>query len=102
MKDELKEEIISRWIEMFSSLKRGDDVSLGRRLRTEGLMEAASITDSWDKEDQYRELQLIYEEIFGVGIEKLLGEDWRILHHFPEIPAYTERAPVFPSAPDDT
>lgn len=101
MKDLLKEEIVSRWTEIFSSLKRGDDVSLGKRLRTEGLMEAASIIGSWNKEDQYSEMQLIYRDVYGVGIENLLGKEWRVLHHFPEIPAYTERAPVFPTTSDN-
>ena len=84
MKDLLKEEIVSRWKEIFSSLKRGDDVSLGKRLRTEGLMEAASIIGSWDKEDQYSEMQLIYRDVYGVGIENLLGKEVIVVCNFPE------------------
>ena len=100
MEDELKQEIQNRWREIFLSLQRGDDVSPSKRLRTEGLMEAANLIGFWQEEDQYIEMQQIYREVSGEDIDNLLGFEWRSLHLFPEIPAYTKRAPVFPSTTD--
>ncbi len=100
MEDNLKHEIQSRWREIFSSLQRGNDVSPSKRLRTEGLMEAANLIGCWREEEQYRKMQAIYRELSGEDLNHLLGFEWRSLHIFPEIPAYTKRAPVFPSTTD--
>ena len=100
MEDELKHEIQNRWREIFSSLEEGYDVSPSKRLRTEGLMEAANLIGHWGKEDQYNDMQQIFREVSGKDIEKLLGFEWRRVHLFPEIPAYSKRAPVYPSTND--
>ena len=97
----LKDELRGRWKHIFEAVVRGDDISLATRLRAEGLMEAAAILKIWEKDDQLRELKLTYCRVFGRGFEESFGFEWELLHPFPEIPVYVERAPVYPSTKDN-
>lgn len=89
-------ELERRWRGLFASLQGGGEAPPGRRLRTEGLMEAMVLLDVASESAVQDALENCYIEAFG---EPLPG-DWRELFPFPQIPGFGRRAPVFPSAKD--
>ena len=93
-------ELQQRWGEMFAALAAGDDLPPARRLRTEGLMEAALLLEEASEEELVAAMARCYSAAFGRSLEEDFGGDWRDCHPFPEIPAMARRAPVYPSAPD--
>ncbi len=96
----LLEELERRWRDMFAALAAGEDLPPGRRLRTEGLMEAAALAGFSTPEALSRAMDDRYREVFGRGLADDFGAQWRTFHPFPEIPAVARRAPVFPTTRD--
>lgn len=93
-------ELQQRWEEMFAALAAGDDLPPARRLRTEGLMEAAALLNEASEKELIAGMERCYSAAFGRTIEEDFGEHWLDFHPFPEIPAMARRAPVYPSTPD--
>ena len=96
----LVEELQGRWQLMFAALARGDDLPPGRRLRAEGMAEAAVLTGVADQDALDKAMDRIFREAFGQCLSEQFGDDWRIFSPFPEIPAVAHRAPVYPSTAD--
>lgn len=96
----LQSEIRQRLSEQFRCLARGDDAPPGPRYRLEGLMEAAVITGEAKQERLQAMVAELHQEFFGETLEARLGEGWERWHPFPQIPAFTVRAPVSPSTSD--
>lgn len=96
----LESEIRQRLKAQFHLLAGGDDVPPGPRYRLEGLMEAAVISGEVEKDALRALVAQMYQDIFAEAIEARLGEDWEQWHPFPQIPAFTNRAPVSPSTSD--
>ena len=86
---------------LLSQLGAGLDVPPGQRLRLEGLMEAAVLTDIATEAELRALLEARYREAFGHSLEDDLGESWQSFFPFPQVPAMARRAPVFPSTRDD-
>ena len=86
----------SRWREMFSALEGGGEVPPGRRLRTEGYMEALVELGLADQSSLQDAMASCYRECYGEPLQ----EDWRELFPFPQVPGFGRRAPVFPSTSD--
>ena len=97
---ELMGELQRRWSGMFAGLAAGADLPPARRLRAEGLMEAAVLLGVASEEQLIRAMDHCYRDAFGATIAEHFGEDWREYHPFPEIPAMAARAPVYPSTAD--
>ncbi|MFK7976917.1 MAG: hypothetical protein AB8C02_12320 [Halioglobus sp.] len=100
LKKTLLEEIEQRWAEQFTALARGEDVSPGARLRTEGLMEAAVMVLEVSQEQLITDMDTAYNAAFGNSIAQDYGDNWRELFPFPQIPAMMRRAPVVPTTKD--
>jgi hypothetical protein len=96
----LMAELERRWGEQFRALQRGDDLPPGRRLRTEGLMEAAVLAGFAGPQQVIAAMDTVYRAVFGAGLAQDFGTDWQEFWPFPQIPAVQRRAPVWPSAPD--
>ncbi|MEH6587277.1 MAG: hypothetical protein V7720_12010 [Halioglobus sp.] len=96
----LLQELHSRWQGMFAALARGEDLPPGRRLRAEGLAEAAVLTGAASEESLDQDMDRYFREAFGISLGECLEEDWRDFFPFPEIPAVARRAPVYPSTAD--
>jgi len=94
------DELQQRWRAMFSALAAGEDLPPGRRLRAEGMMEAAVLAGMASPGELDRAMQDCYMEAFGRSLEEDFGANWRQFHLFPGIPAVARRAPVFPGTPD--
>ncbi len=94
------QELEKRWRDMFQALAGGEDLPPGRRLRAEGMMEAAVIAGAASSEELDRAMDRCYQDAFGRELAADFGEDWRDFHRFPEIPAVARRAPVFPGTAD--
>jgi hypothetical protein len=95
----LMTELSGRWQAMFVALAGGNDVPPARRLRTEGMMEAAVLLDLASAEELLRAMDACYLAAFGRALAVDFGEDWQDFYPFPLIPAMARRAPVYPSAP---
>ena len=93
-------ELESRWREMFTALADGDDLPPSRRLRTEGLMEAAVMLGLAAAAELDASMDTCYRQAFGRTLAEDFGADWRNFYPFPQIPAVGKRAPVYPSTPD--
>jgi hypothetical protein len=93
----LLDEVNRRWRQMFSTLAGGGDVPPGQRLRTEGLMEAVTLTGELTAEMLQEQMDRVYSEVYGESLAGKFGEDWRDFFPFPQIPAMAIRAPVYPS-----
>ncbi len=98
--DPLLEELTRRWQAMFVALARGGDLPPGRRLRTEGLAEAALIAGVASVQALDQAMDRCYREAFERSLDHDFGADWRDFFPFPEIPAVAQRAPVYPSTAD--
>lgn len=96
----LLQELHSRWQGMFAALARGEDLPPGRRLRAEGMAEAAVLTGTASEESLDQDMDRYFREAFGASLDECLDEGWRDFFPFPEIPAVTHRAPVYPSTAD--
>ena len=97
---ELTQELTQRWSAMFASLAAGDDVPPSRRLRAEGVMEAALLLGAATAGELDRAMDECYRQAFGRSLEEDFGVDWREFYPFPQIPAMGRRAPVYPSTRD--
>ncbi len=100
MLDVLLREIVSRWEGIFAALARGHDVAPSQRLRTEGLMEAAVLLRTASADELTAKMAACYESVSGVSLEQHFGSHWMELFPFPQVPAMTKRAPVYPSTKD--
>ncbi len=93
---DLMTELRQRWRSMFDDLAGGADVPPTRRLRAEGMMEAARLLGIASEEELVSAMDACYLEAFGRSFADDLGAEWRQFHPFPEIPAMGARAPVYP------
>ena len=96
----LLEELHSRWECLFTALARGEDLPPGRRLRAEGVAEAAVLLGVAESSELDNRMDKCYQAAFGRSLSDDFGEDWRDFAPFPEIPAMARRAPVYPSTAD--
>ena len=96
----LMDEVTRRWNELFRQLAAGDDAPPSQRLRLEGLMEALVITGECAPDEVQATMAEHYQAVFGHGIEQAIGDDWARFCPFPQIPAFMQRAPVYPSTSD--
>jgi hypothetical protein len=92
-------ELTQRWMQIFSTLQAGGEVPPGFRLRTEGIMETLCLLKIADAQTQTEAMEACYQAAYGSSLGQKWGEDWQQLFPFPQIPAFAERAPVYPSAP---
>ena len=90
----------SRWRQIFITLSAGGDVSPGLRLRTEGIMEAVILLKEETTEELQQLMDSAYAEVYGMNLAESFGADWQEFFPFPQIPAMSRRAPVYPSTPD--
>ena len=93
-------ELEDRWRDMFSALAAGDDLPPTKRLRAEGLMEAAVMLGVAAAPDLDTSMDTCYRQALGRTLAQDFGADWRSFHPFPQIPAMGRRAPVYPSTAD--
>lgn len=96
----LVETLQDRWQQMFQALARGEDLPPGSRLRAEGMAEAAVLVGAASESALDREMDCIFRAAFDRTLAEQFGEDWRSFFPFPEIPAVSRRAPVYPSTAD--
>ena len=89
-----------RWHEIFRRLEAGDVVPPTLQLRAEGIMEAAVAAGQVSESTVLDAMEKVYRQVRGVSITSQLGDDWRQLYPFPQIPAVAQRAPVYPSTRD--
>ncbi|MCB1699179.1 MAG: hypothetical protein KDI34_23410, partial [Halioglobus sp.] len=61
-------ELELRWTAMFTALAAGDDLPPTRRLRTEGLMEAAVLVDAASAQEVDEAMDGCYLQAFGKTI----------------------------------
>jgi hypothetical protein len=94
-------ELDRRWREIFAILHSGGEVSPGARLRTEGMMESAVLLDLSGPQDLQAAMAACYCDEFGTTLEQEWGCQWHELFPFPQIPGFGQRAPVYPSTPDE-
>lgn len=93
-------ELHARWRAIFTALNAGGDLPPAQRLRTEGLMEAIALAEELTPEKLQGQMDAIYCEIFGHNLEEEFGPQWQEFFPFPQIPAMSKRAPVYPSTPE--
>ena len=98
--DALTRELHGRWQAMFTALAAGEDVPPARRLRAEGMMEAALLLGLASADEVLRAMDACYLAAYGRGIAEDFGADWQDFYPFPQIPAMGKRAPVYPSTAD--
>ncbi|MDG2046151.1 MAG: hypothetical protein P8J79_02965 [Halioglobus sp.] len=96
----LQAEIEQRWATMFAALAAGDDVPPSQRLRAEGMMEAAVVLGIATPDELVEAMEYCYRAIVGCGLDEACGDDWQAFFPFPQIPAMSKRAPVYPSTRD--
>ena len=96
----LLEELERRWRSMFADLARGDDLPPGERLRAEGRMEAAVLVGAASADALLDRMEACFSAASGQTLSESLGEDWREVFPFPQVPAMASRAPVYPSTRD--
>lgn len=100
MNNPLITELEARWQQMFSALAAGDDLPPGPRLRAEGMMESAVLLQLASAQEIQQRMELCYQAAYGHSLGDDFGPDWRDFYPFPQIPAVSARAPVFPSTSD--
>ena len=98
--DPLLEEIDGRLRALVARLDGGDDAPPAQRLRLEGLLEAAVISGIAQREALQARVADAFTAVTGRSLDDTLGEDWRDLHPFPQLPLYMRRAPVVPGGGD--
>lgn len=98
--EDLQNELYQRWQQMFAALARGEDLPPGRRLRAEGMAEAAVLAGLAAEDELDALMDDCYQAAFGRRLADDFGEQWRAFAPFPENPAVARRAPVYPSTSD--
>lgn len=93
----LLNELDRRWQKMFTALAAGEDLPPTRRLRAEGLMEAAVLLDLCSEEQITALMDACYRKVNGRSLASEFGDPWREFYPFPQIPGMMRRAPVYPS-----
>lgn len=93
----LQTELEQRWRTMFTALACGDDVPPSQRLRAEGMMEAAVLLGIATPAALMASMDQCYRDEYGEGFGEVFGTDWQDFFPFPQIPAMSRRAPVYPS-----
>jgi hypothetical protein len=96
----LTAELQQRWQSMFSQLAAGGELAPGPRLRAEGMMEATVLSGQASESELQQAMDEVYLACFGRSLVEDFGTDWTDFYPFPQIPAVTKRAPVFPSTRD--
>ncbi len=99
-KENYLETLAQRWREIFSSLRAGRGESPSFQMHTEGMMLAAQMLEFASAETLQTLMADVYEEVYGEPLSLRWGEAWPEMFLFPQIPAFTERAPVYPSTSD--
>ncbi len=94
-------ELEQRWQHMFSTLKAGGEIPPTFRLRTEGMMETLCLLDLVDAQRQTLAMEACYLAVYGTSLTDGWGESWQQLFPFPQIPAFGQRAPVYPSTTEE-
>ena len=85
--EQLVEELERRWQAMFVALAAGDDLPPGDRLRAEGMMEAAVLVGAASADALLTRMDACYAGVCGQTLAGALGEDWREVFPFPQVPA---------------
>ena len=98
--ERLLDELERRWRAMFAELAAGNDLPPGERLRAEGMMEAAVLVGAALPDALLTRMEACFAEVAGCTLDESLGEDWREVFPFPQVPAMARRAPVYPSTRD--
>ncbi len=93
-------ELETRWTELYRALAAGEDLPPGRRLRAEGIMEAAVLLGEATPQQLQEAMDRVHLEVCGRSLQAQFGEDWREFYPFPQIPGVMRRAPVWPSTRD--
>ncbi len=95
-------ELERRWEALFTQLRDGLDAPPGQRLRIEGMMEAAALTDTGAESPAgvSEAMDAVYRRVTGRSLAADFGDDWQQFYPFPQIPAVARRAPVVPSTAD--
>jgi hypothetical protein len=96
----LEAEIRTRLTQLFTDIAHGEVPAPGARLRIEGLLEAAVLAGIATPERLTGIMGNLYTEVFGETLDVKLGDDWQKWQPFPQIPAFSARAPVSPSTSD--
>ncbi len=96
----LTAELRKRWRAMFEQLRDGRDLPPSRRLRAEGLMEAAVLAGEASAAQLQDAMAEVYREVYGHPLSDDFGLQWRDFFEFPQIPGVMRRAPVWPSTRD--
>jgi hypothetical protein len=91
---ELEQEIQRRLRHLFQRLADGDDAPPAMRLRLEGLREAAVLSGLCSEQELQNTMEEVYREVYGQSLRERFGEDWGRYQPFPEVPAFSARAPV--------
>jgi hypothetical protein len=63
------------------------------------MMEAAVLCGQANEAELQQAMDEVYLACFGRSLVEDFGADWADFYPFPQIPAVTKRAPVFPSVP---
>ena len=98
--DSIITELTSRLRGIVSDLAEGQDIPPSRSLRLEGMLEAAVLTGTASAAELDVLLETCYRDGMGRTLTDELGENWREVYPFPELPLRMPRAPVYPSTPD--
>jgi hypothetical protein len=94
MADRLMREIEARLDGLFQRLASGDDAPPAQVLRIEGLLEAADMLGSASRDELRGLVATCAERRMPASLRDAWGEDWQACFPFPQIPAFTVRAPV--------
>ncbi len=98
--DGLMGEIERRLTNLLEAIAAGEDLPPGYRHRLEGLCEAAVLTGVATEADVLSLLRTRYRACLGRELDDDLWEGWELLHVFPTLPLYMQRAPVSVSTSD--
>ena len=90
-------ELERRWRHIFNTLHGGGEIPPSLRLRTEGMMEACCLLGVATEQTLSAAMAECYLSAFGESLAQRWGEDWTSLFPFPQLPAFGQRAPVYPS-----
>jgi hypothetical protein len=69
-------------------------------MRLEGLREAAALSGVSSVEALQTMMDEVHRDVYGQTLVQRFGEDWTVYQPFPEIPAFSARAPVTVTTPD--
>ena len=94
-------ELKRRWHQLFTTLYEGGEAPPAQRLRTEGMMETLCLLGVAREETLLAAMSECYQSVYGESLAQRWGDDWASLFPFPQLPAFGQRAPVFPSTHED-